>query len=219
MWYNFSKIGCGSMKKKKRNIKLIVLLVVIVLIGLGGFLAYDKFTNKDEKRDNIDEIQKVEDEDYKDYLDKLKREREEEIILKSNDDYEDGYEIRLTSEGEVIANVKAISDDEEDLDNKIVDTDVLKFFVIEVGQGDVGDNRELVYLKEDGSLYSISLGKLLINCEIKINDYKSLKWIVDVYDRVTIPASLYEPAGYSAYAKDIKGEEIDITKLIKENRY
>lgn len=203
------------MKKKTCNIKLIVLSLVIIFIGLGGFLVYDKF----KKENNFNEIQNVENKDYKEFLDKLKRERKEQIILKSNDDYDDGYEIRLTNEGEVIANVKASTVGIEDIDNQVIEANVLEAFVVKVGVGDVGDNRELIFIKENGDVTSISLGKLLINCEIKINDYKSLNQIVDVYDRVTISASLYEPARYSVYVKNIKEEEIDITELISQNRY
>lgn len=83
---------------------------------------------------------------------------------------------------------------------------------------DVGDSRELVFIKEDGTITSISLGDLLLGCEVKINKDYSLKNIVDIYDKVIIPATEYEPPRYGAFAKDIDGKEIDITNLIEKNR-
>lgn len=124
----------------------------------------------------------------------------------------------MTKSGDVIANVEAPSLDQKDIVNQVIEAKVVKYFIVDLGMSDVGDSRELVFIKEDGTITSISLGVLLINCEVKINKYNTLKNITEVYNKVTKPATEYELAGYSVFVKDIDGKEADITKLIEVTR-
>lgn len=59
---------------------------------------------------------------------------------------------------------------------------------------------------------------MLLNKVEVTKNVGSLKNIVEVYSKVTTPATEFEPPGYSAYAKDIDGKETDISSFIEESR-
>lgn len=216
-------------KKPKQGSKVLFIILVIIFAiagGIGGYFISEKFLakeevkdtdNNDKKENSENENTPIEQSPYEKFLASEIANRTEKEIMKY-DDEDSGYEIRLTKSGDVIANVKADSEDKKDIVDQVIENKVVKYFIVNVGKTDVGDSRELVFIKEDGTITSVSLGHLLIANEIKINKSYILKNVTEVYDKVTTPATEYEPAGHSVFAKDIDGKETDITNLVEEGR-
>lgn len=212
----------NSPKQGSKVLLICLFLIVGVAGGIVGFLISDKFLAKNEvkdvdtndKKDDLEsDNQPVEQSPYEKFLASEIANRTEKEIMKY-DDENAGFEIRLTQSGDVIANVKANTEDEKDIVDQVIESKVVKYFIVNVGMAGVGDNRELVFIKEDGTITSVSLGHLLMSCEVKLNKSYTLKNITEVYDKVTTPATEYEPAEYNVFVKDIDGIETDITKLI-----
>lgn len=213
-------------KKSKKGAKVLLIclfFIVGVAGGIVGFFISDKFLFKNEVKD-VDNSDKKENSDnekeqspYDKFLASEIANRTDKEIMKDTED--STYEILLTKSGDVIANVKANGLDGKDIVDQVIESKVVKYFVVNVGMSDVGDSRELVFIKEDGTVTSVALGRLLIANEVKINKSYTLNSITEVYDKVTTPATEYEPAGYSVFAKDIDGAEVDITKMVGEGRY
>lgn len=216
-------------KKAKQGSKVLLVCLFFIVGVAGGIVGYfisDKFLakeevkdvgNSDNKENSDNENKPAEQSPYEKFLIAEIANRTEKEIMKS-DDEDSGYEIRLTKSGDVIANVKANDGDKKDIVDQVIESKVVKYFIVNVGMSDVGDSRELVFIKEDGTITSISLGHLLISNEVKINKSYTLKNITEVYDKVTTPTTEYEPAGYSVFVKDIEGKETNITKLIEATR-
>lgn len=211
------------MSKKFKIILVCVVIAFIVLVPISWYLGYksgsikeedkvptteNRDTNKDDK-DNKEDNQEKDMTPYEKFLQQAKEEREDKIILSSSN-----YEIKMTKNGAVYASVESPSLDTPDLVDRLVETNIVKYFVVRVGMGDVGDGRTLIFIKEDGTISSLSLDFLLLSCEVKINRNYAFKNIIEVYDKITAQETEYEPAGYSAFAKDIDGKEIDITDII-----
>lgn len=216
-------------KEPKQISKVLFIILVIIFAvagGIGGYFISEKFLakeevkdvdNNDKKENTENENKPVEQSPYEKFLTSEIANRTEKVIKKS-DDGDSGYEIRLTKSGDIIANVKADSEDKKDIVDQVIENKVVKYFIVNVGMTDVGIGEELVFIKEDGNITSVSLDRLLIANEVKINKSYTLKNITEVYDKVTTPATEYEPAGYSVFAKDIDGKETDITNLVEEGR-
>lgn len=213
--------------ENKVNGKLVGVLIffIVLSIALGAFIVYDKFIASDEVKDVEDNKESndnktTEQSSYEKFIASEKEKRVDKIIEKSEaeEGLSGGYEIRITASGDVYADVKADGEDKA-IENELLESQVVKYFIVNVSRADVGDNRELIFIKEDGTISTISFGKLLILNEVKVNkNFGSLKNIVDVYDKVTTPATEYEPPAYGVFVKDIAGNEIDITNLILDVR-
>lgn len=211
------------MSKKSKIILVCVVIAFIVLVPISWYLGYksgsikeedkvptteNRDTNKDDK-DNKEDNQEKDMTPYEKFLQQAKEEREDKIILSSSN-----YEIKMTKNGAVYASVESPSLDTPDLVDRLVETNIVKYFVVRAGMGDVGDGRTLIFIKEDGTISSLSLDFLLLSCEVKINRNYAFKNIIEVYDKITAQETEYEPARYSAFVKDIDGKEIDITDII-----
>lgn len=214
----------------KGNNKLVWVLVffIVLSLSLGSYVIYDAFIAKDEVKDDVkdDDKKKENDENkpeeqtpYEKFISEEKNKREAKVIYKSDEKETDPYEIRLTANGEVYADVKAILEDRKDITNELLENQVVKYFIVDVGRRDTGFGQNIVFLKEDGSISTVSLDTLLLLNKIDVvKNVGSLKNIVDVYSKVTTPATEFEPAGYSVYAKDIDGKETDISSFMEESR-
>lgn len=218
---------------KKGNIGLIIIVIVVFIISgvigfyLGGKLAdkEDKVVEKDNnsgnnQKDNEENKDKEEQKNYQTILSEMKKERKDQVII-SYEDEEDGidsYNVRLTQDGQVIANVKTTATDhEKTLNNEIIESNVVKYFVVNVGMRDVGDGRAIIFIKENGEISSIDVGYLVISAEVKVKRHDSLKNIVEFIQKEIPPANEYEPINYQVYAKDMDGKETNITDSILDD--
>lgn len=93
-------------------------------LALGSYIIYDAFIAKDEVKDvddkkENDENKPVEQTPYEKFISDEKNKREAEVIYKSDEKEDNPYEIRLTTNGEVYADVKAFMEDRKDITNEL----------------------------------------------------------------------------------------------------
>ena len=202
-----------SKKKSYVLIGIMVILIIILFVSLGilGKKYLDLKKDKDESntkpaiKENIEDEKdnEIEESGYDAFVKKTQESRTDTVILQ-NKEGEDSYKIELKSNGDVVVNTKTFN-------NKTVASNILKGFVVSSGQDDVGDGRNIVLLKENGTLIALTMNDLLLANEINIiYNFNSISNIVDVYEEKEI-IDEYEPPLYRVYAKDYNNQTYEIT--------
>ena len=201
----------NNQQNKSSYVIIIIMAVVIVVLcfALGWFMG-GKAINKDnaeEKTNQVTNENQTKGNSYSDFVQTTKEARTNETIINETmGDY--NLKIELASNGDVILNYNSVYQDKQIANN------ILKAFVVNSGQSDIGDNRSVVMIKEDGTLIALRFDYLIFNDEIKlITDFNNLKEVVDVYTESN-KSNDYEPLTYTNYAKDLNNQVYDITNYL-----
>ena len=140
--------------QQNKSLYVVIIIMAIVIIGLSfalGWFVGGKSSNKNnvEKKTNqvTNENQTIGN-SYSDFVQTTKEARTNETIINETmGDY--NLKIDLTSNGDVILNYNSVYQDKQIANN------ILKAFIVNSGKTDIGDNRSVVMIKEDGSLIAL----------------------------------------------------------------
>ena len=206
------------MEKKEKILYITNAITAILVIILGGVIIFDKIGENKIDYDTGDKT--VENKNDHDSIDKTV-ENKEENNTESKDDTVI-LEIKNNSQKIVYTADKKIIANSPTLKNIVVETNVIKFYQIHVGQSDICNGNEWFILeKNDHSIIAFSSDDFIcgdkittknITEELKKLDITSLKKVYENKEFV----NEYEPYNYQVFAINQDDKLVDISAILKK---
>lgn len=205
------------MEKKEKILYITNAITAILVIILGGVIIFDKIGENKIDYDTGDKT--VENKNDHDSIDKTVENKEE-----NNTESKDTVilEIKNNSQKIVYTADKKIIANSPTLKNIVVETNVIKFYQIHVGQSDICNGNEWFILeKNDHSIIAFSSDDFIcgdkittknITEELKKLDITSLKKVYENKEFV----NEYEPYNYQAFAINQDDKLVDISAIFKK---
>ena len=200
----------------EKNTKIFVIIGGVLLLVLGFLLGFTCKNLTDKKNNNNEPKTKEKKEENKIISVDAK------VLEDSGPNESSYYKLELTKEGNVVYNSNFIS-------NRIIEKDVVKAYVLEQGQNDIGDDRVVLMIKKDGSIIAFKIAYITMANEYEITSETSFnttfKFIVglDKFNNITNAYNEkidgideYEPPYYKIIIQDKNLNKTDITSYFND---
>lgn len=214
------------MDKKAKIIIGVLVALLVVAIGVIIFLVVDG-KDKDDKPKKEPETKQVEKPSRRpeEKENQEKEESKEDTKKPSSKNYEikevlfdttsygndDVEKVELTTDGVVLVSITGTG--KNDVTRKEVAKNVVKTFVVQVGQSDICEgNKRIMFIHKNGTASYIDIDELTCGQEIDVDDLEGFKNI----EKFEVKTVKYdgEPDGYIVYVVTKDGKKTDISDEI-----
>ena len=203
---------------ENKTYKIIICVLVVLLAAALCVICFllGKDTKKEEpKKDHeTKEVKKDEKpkEDKPELVDDSKQGEEIKEVLFDTTSYgnDDVEKVELTNNGKVLVTIKGT---DNDVTGKEVAKNVVKTFVVQVGQSDICEgNKRIMFVHKDGTASYLNIDELVCGRKIVVENLKGFKNI----DKFEVKTVKYdgEPDGHVTYVVTKDGKKTDISSKI-----